>query len=352
MIMRIFRLRLRPVFFPLAMLVLPAAEAAAQCSVASIQFENDIGVGGTDRHYTHGSRLSCISDVRPSESSLRRLSKSIEIDVFGVKFLRAGPDTRYAAALGQSMFTPEDLTRTDLIRDDRPYAGWLFGSFGLVLGPHDEQKVGSVAFDRIETLQLTLGMVGPASASDRTQKFVHSVINAQKPRGWRNQLKNEPGFILEYESKARWEAFNFFGLEADLMPSAGFALGNIHTYASTAMTFRFGSRLANDFGPPRIRPSIAGSEFYDPSDDERLGAYFFVSLGGRAVARNIFLDGYTFRSSHSVDREIWVGDVQLGAVVSLWGRARLSFTHIFRSREFEQQDSINQFSAISLSFLF
>ena len=70
------------------------------------------------------------------------------------------------------MFTPEDLTRTDLIRDDRPYAGWLFGSFGLVLGPNGEQKVGSVAFDRIETLQLTLGVVGPASGADRTQKFV------------------------------------------------------------------------------------------------------------------------------------------------------------------------------------
>ena len=136
------------------------------------------------------------------------------------------------------------------------------------------------------------------------------------------------------------------------MPSAGFALGNIHTYASAAMTFRFGNRLANDFGPPRIRPSIAGSEFYDPEEDESFGAYFFLSLGGRAVARNIFLDGNTFRSSHDVEREVWVGDLQVGAVVSLWGRAQLSFTHIFRSREFEQQDAINHFSAISLSFLF
>ena len=249
------------------------------------------------------------------------------------------------------MFTPEDLTRTDLIGDDRPYAGWLFGSFGLVLGPHEEQRVGSVAFDRIETLQLTLGIVGPASGADRTQKFVHSVINAEKPRGWRNQLRNEPGFILEYESKARWDAFDFLGLEADLMPSAGFALGNIHTYASAAMTFRFGNRLANDFGPPRIRPSIAGSEFTIHRTTNAWAPISFC-LGGRAVARNIFLDGNTFRSSHDVDREIWVGDVQVGAVVSLWGRARLSFTHIFRSREFEQQDAINQFSAISLSFLF
>jgi lipid A 3-O-deacylase len=76
--------------------------------------------------------------------------------------------------------------------------------------------------------------------------------------------------------------------QVDMMPSAGLALGNTHSYGSVAATFRFGNRMANDFGPPRIRPSVAGSEYYEPRPDERLGAYMFVSVGGRAVARNIF----------------------------------------------------------------
>ena len=76
--------------------------------------------------------------------------------------------------------------------------------------------------------------------------------------------------------------------QVDMMPSAGVALGNTHSYGSVAATFRFGNRLANDFGTPRIRPSVAGSEYYEPRPDERLGAYMFVSVGGRAVARNIF----------------------------------------------------------------
>ena len=46
---------------------------------------------------------------------------------------------------------------------------------------------------------------------------------------------------------------------------------------------------------------------------------------------------------------IWVDDLQLGAVVSLWGTARVSLTQIIRSRELEEQDSVKQFS---LSFRF
>lgn len=336
--------------------ILPAGPAVAQCTVASVQFENDIGLGGTDRHYTHGSRASCMSDNQAARSTARDIAGAASFGLGGVPMIDTGGDVRYSIGLGQAMFTPEDLTRSDLIDDDRPYAGWLFGSFGLVLGPRHRQRPGSTAFDRMEALQLTLGVVGPVSGADRTQKLVHSVIGAQKPRGWRNQLHNEPGVILEYEQKWRSESWNLLpgsdGLQVDMMPSAGVALGNIHTYGSVAATFRFGNRLANDFGPPRIRPSVAGSEYYEPRPDERLGAYMFVSVGGRAVARNIFLDGNSFRSSHSVDRKVLVGDLQFGAVVSLWGTARVSLTHIIRSREFEEQDSVSQFSAFSLSFRF
>jgi hypothetical protein len=48
----------------------------------------------------------------------------------------------------------------------------------------------------------------------------------------------------------------------------------------------------------------------------------------------------TFRSSHSVDRNAWVEDFQVCVVMSLWGMARVSL-HIFRSREFDQQDTFS-----------
>ena len=71
-------------------------------------------------------------------------------------------------------------------------------------------------------------------------------------------------------------------------------------------------------------------------------------MEGRYVAHSIFLDGNTFRNSHSVDREPWVGDVQVGLVLT-WGEVRLSFTNIFRSDEFAEQKTSTEFGSISLS---
>ena len=334
----------------------PGGEAAAQCAVGSVQFENDLVGAGTDRHYTHGSRVSCISEVQTPLDTAHRLASDLQFSLLGAPVFDARGAVRYSFALGQSMFTPEDTARYGVVGDDRPYAGWLFGTASLVLGPRWQGSNRSAAFDSLETLELTLGVVGPASGVADTQKFVHSTIGSPNPEGWHNQLRNEPGVILGYEHKWRSESWNLLPgsdwLQADVMPAAGFALGNIHTYGTVSATFRFGSNLANDFGPPRIRPSVAGSEYYDPRADETLGAYLFLSVGGRLVGRNIFLDGNTFVDSHHVDKEVLVGDLQFGVVFSLAGAARVALTHIIRTREFEGQDAPDQFSALSLSFAF
>jgi hypothetical protein len=53
-----------------------------------------------------------------------------------------------------------------------------------------------------------------------------------------------------------------------------------------------------------------------------------------------------------VDREPLVGDASLGAVLVVLPWARLTYTHTFRSKEFEGQRNRAQFGAVSLSFRF
>ncbi len=76
----------------------------------------------------------------------------------------------------------------------------------------------------------------------------------------------------------------------------------------------------------------------------------FAGVDGRAIARNLLpWDGNTFESSRSVDKIPFVGDAQLGAAVAF--RAfRLTFTHVFRSKEYKTQRAADQFGAINLSF--
>jgi len=111
---------------------------------------------------------------------------------------------------------------------------------------------------------------------------------------------------------------------------------------------RIGFNLPDDFGPVRVEPSLPGSYYFEPRKEGAVGAYVFVGVDGRAVARNIFLDGNTFESSRHVDKNNFVGDLQYGAAIA-WDRFRLTYTHVFRTREFTTQRGADQFGAISLS---
>lgn len=259
-------------------------------------------------------------------------------------------------ALGQSIFTPDDIAASELITDDRPYAGWLYA--GLSLHVEARRRLLGIELDSLDTMELNLGVVGSYSMAEEVQKLVHRIIDVQRPNGWGNQLRNEPGVLLVLERKWRPEPARAFGMELDALPHAGISLGNVDTSGSAGAIVRIGQGLSVDYGPPHIRPNLSGLTAFDP--DQRCtwlpgnvpcAWYLFGGVGGRAVARNIFLDGNSFRSSHSVDKENFVGDAQVGAVAVI-DRLRVAATFAFRTREFEGQEQADRFGAISLSVRF
>ncbi|MCH8491544.1 MAG: lipid A deacylase LpxR family protein [Oceanicaulis sp.] len=301
--------------------------------IAAIQVENDL-FGGTDANYTSGVRFAVLSPQDAAPEWVLAAARALPF------FDRDGRK-RVSFALGQSMFTPENLDLSPPDPRDRPYAGWLYGSIGLV----------SVTDERMDNLLFTVGVVGPGSRAKQTQKTVHNLIGSPDPRGWDQQLRNEPGIILEYERKWRniIRPFGIAGFEADASPHVGFALGNVFTHAAAGMTFRLGTDLRADFAPPRVRPSLPGSTFFEPR--RKVGGYFFLGAEARAVGRNIFLDGNTFRDGPSVDREVLVGELQAGIAITTPG-VRYSYTHVVRTREFSETNDFTTFGALSVAFRF
>ncbi|MBT9439987.1 MAG: DUF2219 family protein [Desulfobacterales bacterium] len=83
--------------------------------------------------------------------------------------------------------------------------------------------------------------------------------------------------------------------------------------------------------------------------DQRFGIHVFAAVGGSWVLRNIFLDGNTFRDSHSVDKEPFVGNCMVGAGLVL-SRFKMSFAHVYQTKEFKTQKNEHSFTAITLSF--
>jgi hypothetical protein len=307
--------------------------------IITVQFSNDI-FGGSDANFTHGTRFSALSPDGHVPEFIERAGKWLPL------FPNDG-NLRVTYSLGQEIFTPERIEERELVEDDRPYAGWLYGGIGLI----------SENGDRLDNLELNVGMVGPASLADKTQIEYHKLIGVQVPEGWDNQLHNEPGIVLYYERKWRnvWDVelgdfamFNNLGV--DLTPHLGAALGNVHTFGAGGVTLRLGEDLPADYGPPRIRPALPGSDYFRPEDS--FGWYLFGGAEVRAVARNIFLDGNTFRDSHSVDKRPLVVDFQAGIAIMLAERVRLAYTHLLRSEEFEEQDGATQFGTLSVSVRF
>jgi hypothetical protein len=191
--------------------------------------------------------------------------------------------------------------------------------------------------------------VGPASYAGVVQREFHKIIGAQEPRGWTHQLENEPALLISYEYLRRFGGNIGRNLQIDATPSAGISVGNVFTQGEVGITFRIGSDMLQDYGPPRIRPSLgAGGAFFE-KPLSGIGWYLFAGFEGRAVARNIFLDGNTFTSGPHVEKRNFVGDAQVGLAITVGGM-RLSYTNVFRTKEFNGQPDPDDFGSISASF--
>ncbi len=342
-----------------AAFALPAAAAGgekANCrgGAFSLYVENDLFYN-TDRNYTSGVKLTwvspniddfrdngCVPDwARPVDEGIRG---------FLADFFSTAARTRnVVTTIGQEIYTPGDRLRTDLIRNDRPYAGWTYLGSG-----YNERRAGSAGWpERLDSFELRLGMVGPLSLGRWSQDLIHELRGFDKFRGWSNQLRNEPGVqaIFERKFRSRHDA----DASSDATVHVGASVGNIATYVNAGLEVRFGKGIPDDFGSSPIRPAgnntSPGSYRNAGRAGAPLAAHLFASLDLRAVARDIFLDGNTFVHSHSVDRRPYVADLALGAAVFVHG-LKFSYARVFRTREFEGQASRHSYGSFTVTASF
>lgn len=311
---------------------LAADDAENHTGMLSLVLENDMFYQ-SDNNYSSGISAIWV----PTENGVPDWALNI---ASWVPWFDETGEVRHGYAIGQTMYTAKDISLQDPPLDDRPYAGFLYASIGMAISSGRQ----------LDQLSLTLGVLGPMSGTEHSQKIIHRIVGSEEPMGWDTQLHNEAGMVLTYQRSWReLKSSTFLGNEVELTPHYGGSLGNIYTYLNTGITLRYGEHLPLDFGPPRIQPSIQGSGFF--AARQPFNWYLFAGIEVRAVGRNIFLDGNTIRDSRSVDKEHLVGDFQWGAVLT-FESFRLSYTHVSRSKEFEVGAESHQFGALSLTMLF
>jgi lipid A 3-O-deacylase len=292
-----------------------------QGPVLSFTEENDF-VNGTDRWYTQGAKIAYLQGDNHVPRWTDRLFDHVPALGFSIGAQRFGYE------LGQSMFTPADTRATQVLEDDRPYAGWLYT--GLIV---QRRGVGAGGFLTLENFQLDLGIIGPESFAHEVQTWFHT----HTPPGWPNQLSNEPGVALKYGRAWLIPLPSWEQRYVDLVPQGGLSLGNVDTSFRIGTTLRAGWNLPEDFGIQPIESLFTTEGGRSPSrSGQRWGFYVFSGVEGRAVLYTAFLDGNAFCDSPSVDKEPFVGEWHSGLVLVL-DRVELAYTEIFRTRDFVDQ---------------
>jgi hypothetical protein len=317
----------------------------------NLHFENDL-FADTDLNYTNGVRASWVSpDVTDFLSEqkktyhwINRINELLE----PLHPSLASDETdrvhrNIVISVGQLMFTPKDKQKLTLDSNDRPYAGWLYTGIGYQARTRN----------KLHSFELNLGVVGPAALARQTQNFIHDARNIERFHGWDNQLQNELGVQLVFERKRRFKPVKgkvFNAIDTDLITHWGGSVGNVATYLNAGAELRAGWPLNSDFGTSTLRP---GGDSNNPGKGEPnnrdLQMHVFLASDARLVGRNIFLDGNTFTDSHSVDKKNIVADITVG-LSTTYKRWNFSYSHVYRTKEFNGQQRAQKYGSFSVSY--
>lgn len=314
-------------------------------SALSLYIENDsrnVGGPGSDQNYTNGIKLSYIY----AENKIPSWSKPLIDWNDYLKERLKNSETNYGISLAQQIYTPNDTQTSTLIKNDRPYAGWLYVGFMA--------RFNTSAHS--DFLELDIGVVGPEAMGEKVQNEFHKLIGKETAKGWDNQINTEPGFQLAYQQRLKFYDLKFGSdrMIVDVIPYYGAAVGNIFIGAHAGGIIRIGNKLADDFGPTRLSSGDGDAAVHtDAETDYNLNSepriYGFAGAKGSLIGRDIFLDGNTFRDSHRVTKRAIVTETELGIGIE-WARISAVWRFVVRSPQFVEKDRFTSFASISINY--
>lgn len=299
----------------------------------SLQTENDADVRD-DGAYTYGSALGTLFYRKDVNNSLLHI-----------------PFTSYQNAdnyisfnIAHQMYTPQDFENPNLIKDDRPYAGYLYFLTAL----HQSKN------DTLKSLTLQVGVVGPSAGMQKVQELIHSLIGSPAPQGWEHQLKDELIFQINYAQKKYYDLDNIFkyGYNASIVPQFGVELGNASTKVYTSALFRWGKNVPKDYGAYVIDNTNYSNiplNTKQNGENKKWRYYLNVAFKANLIAQNIFLDGNTFQESHSVEKNIFLVDVMYGLSFA-YERFSIDYIRRHSTKEFKSQDGFNSYGSLLFSY--
>jgi len=302
------------IIFLLLFSLMNAEEKLFELETFNYSMENDADVN-TDFGYTHGARIGLLfyrGDTRDSWLNIPFTSSQNSNNFISFTY-------------ANQMFTPYDLDETQIIKDDRPYAGYSYIEIAL----HQTTQTN------LDSLTLQTGIVGASAGMESLQSLLHEYIDARDAAGWSNQLDNQFIIQLNYMHKWRLEYSNIFGMDSILTPYAGANLGNASIKVSGGALYRIGFNIPNDFGMNSMNegsfsslPTESKAIVNDPS---KWSLFLNLSAGTNLVARDIFLDDWW-----EIDRNYFNAYGAVG-VTARYKKFSIDYQHNYYTKDYEQR---------------
>jgi lipid A 3-O-deacylase len=171
-----------------------------------------------DKYFTNGAQVVFAHPVFDT-----RFAKTILISDKGEYI------SEYSLAIGQDIFTPEDIMTAAVDSTDRPYSGLLYATY--------TRNANNIRVGRKIVSKLFVGVQGPISGAETLQHWIHKQTESKPPQGWNNQIAN--GLMIDYEIKQQ-KMLPVKSRHIELNTNAVAHAGTIYNFVQAGITGKLG----------------------------------------------------------------------------------------------------------------
>lgn len=306
-------------------------------NIRAIRFEmeND-SIWDRDSHFTNGWSLQYHSLLYDNweNSSAPDFVKWIGQHIPTLN--RPDSVVRNSFGLGQTAYTPEDLTERNPPYGELPYSGTLTGSLSWQSFNRDSARV----------FQISIGILGEESLSGQLHIFSHNDLYMGKdPKGWDSQRETEPILNFAYQQNytlAKSDNFtDRWGWHLALGTSA--SLGNLTTDAKIDLLLRYGWNIFDGFSVTPQPPGLGIFQLAQIPKSVTASPHSFeivMGVGATSLFYSVLYDGSIISSD---DRDVARDDVMFSGLIGLNYQYKNIFTvriHLLAASDILDSNSI------------
>lgn len=243
--------------------------------------------------------------------------------------------------ISHKMYTPFRATVTDINEHDRPFAGHLYGSFGV----HTFFKSESII-----STTLQFGIIGPNAYAKELQNFIHSIYGFKKGEGWKHQIKNALAINFNFNYTKFLVKNEANRLDLTWVNSA--KIGTVHTNIATGLYSRIGFKplqsIANSIG---FKSNLNNKEncFF-----KEVESFLYINPTLRYTLYDATIQGSFLNTKSDVTKEIipFVFNIEVGYLFTV---NRFNLGYVFNYNTSKTKDlrftKGNRYGSIIINYL-